>query len=210
MNKTIIFIIAFSFSALTIVLFGCPALDQNTEWGWNAERPQRIQDTFSHDVHKTAFEKEGFECLTCHTMDTGMENPETMEQMIKLSDKSFFPGKETCHFCHYNPEAGNIAPDRCGICHFNTREIQPPNHNFDWMAKHEVYAKSDMNKCEDCHNQTFCQDCHNRRDLPTRRFHDNNYQFVHGIDARVNPGSCGNCHEVSFCNKCHTEGGYDR
>jgi len=210
MNKRLILIPVAMIALLFISLYGCPNPEKEDNWAWNAKRPQRMQDTFSHEVHKKIFEKENFQCLTCHTMDLGIENEEDMDKLTKLSDKSFFPGKETCHFCHYNPEAGNIGPGKCSICHFNLEDIQPANHNFDWLSKHAVFAKSDMNKCENCHTQTFCQDCHNRRDLPTRRFHDRNYRFVHGIEARVNPSRCGNCHETSFCDKCHFEGGYDR
>lgn len=192
------------------VLYGCHTRDGETEWGWGAKRPQRIQDTFSHEVHKRVFEKEDFSCPVCHTM--GVEIPEEKEEkMVEISREAFFPGKETCHFCHYNPRAGNRAPSECGICHFNLREIQPANHNFDWMAKHAVFAKADVEDCESCHSPRFCEDCHKRRDLPTLRVHDRNFRFVHAIEARANPRECGNCHELrSFCVKCHVEGGYDR
>jgi hypothetical protein len=203
----VLFIVSFLIAAL----YGCPTQDGETEWGWKAKRPQRMQDTFSHEVHKKVFEKEGFGCSVCHTM--GIEIPEEMEEkkMVQISEEAFFPGKETCHFCHYNPQAGNRVPDECGVCHFNLREIQPANHNFDWMAKHAVFAKADEEDCQSCHSPRFCEDCHKRRDLPTLRFHDRNFRFVHAIEARANPRACGNCHELkSFCVKCHTEGGYDR
>jgi len=193
-----------------VVLYGCLSQDREVGWGWKANRPQRIQDTFSHEVHREVFEKEGFGCFVCHPMEVGIEEAEE-ERMIKISEASFFPGKETCHFCHFNPKRGNIAPERCSICHFNVREVQPANHNFDWMAKHAVYSKANVEDCENCHSPKFCEDCHKRRDLPTRRFHDRNFRFIHGIEARADPRSCGNCHELrSFCEKCHLEGGYER
>ena len=123
-------------------------------------------------------------------------------------------GVQTCalpiYFCHYNPKAGNIAPEKCGICHTDLLEIQPANHNFDWAIKHAVFAKADDQDCESCHTPRFCEDCHKRRDVPTRLVHDRNYIVVHTVDARANPRTCGNCHDITFCNKCHREGGYER
>ena len=165
---------------------------------------------FSHKVHENVLKKEGFTCVACHPMGLEIEEKEEKER-AKISEADFFPGKETCHFCHFNPKVGSIAPDRCGICHFDLAKIQPATHNFDWISKHAVYSKADISDCESCHSPRFCEDCHKRRDLPTRRFHDRNFRFVHPIEARANPRECGNCHELkSFCVKCHTEGGYDR
>ncbi len=133
----------------------------------------------------------------------------SIEEMIKISKKSFFPGKETCHFCHFNPQAGNIAPNQCDTCHINLADIQPKNHNFNWMSKHAVFSKADAESCESCHAPVYCQDCHKRRDLPTLKMHDRNFRFIHGIEARANPRECGSCHQVTFCDTCHIKGGYD-
>jgi hypothetical protein len=195
---------------VVIALYGCPNQEQGAGWGWKASRPQRMQDTFSHDAHKQVFEKEGFSCFVCHPMEVEIEEEKEVEKMIKVSKESFFPGKETCHFCHYNPKAGNVAPDKCGICHLNLLEIQPANHNFDWPIKHAVFAKGDPEDCRACHTPKFCEDCHKRRDAPTRLVHDRNYIVVHTVDARANPRSCGNCHDITFCNTCHRGGGYER
>ncbi|MEE9252861.1 MAG: cytochrome c3 family protein [Thermodesulfobacteriota bacterium] len=201
-----ILFVGFVFAALV----GCRT-QEAPEWGWKADRPRTTRETFSHDVHKKVLEKEGFGCFICHTTDVEIDEYTEPEEMIQISEQAFFPGKDTCHFCHYNPQAGNIAPDRCGICHFNTREIQPPNHNFDWVSRHAVFSKADSKSCEDCHSPRFCEDCHKRRDLPTRRVHDRNFRFVHAIEARANPRTCGTCHQLSaFCEKCHIEGGYER
>jgi hypothetical protein len=120
------------------------------------------------------------------------------------------PGKEACHVCHFNPAVGSTAPDRCGICHVDVREIQPANHNYDWMNRHAVFAKAAEQTCEECHRPRMCQDCHKRRDLTVRNFHDRNVRFTHGIEARANPMRCGECHVIGFCNQCHTEGGFER
>ncbi|MEM4658552.1 MAG: hypothetical protein QXX77_09060 [Candidatus Methanosuratincola sp.] len=190
---------------------GCRTQDMGGGWGWSANRPKTMQETFSHEVHKEVLKKEGFECYVCHPAAIKIEGEKEAEEAIRASKESFFPGKETCHFCHYNPQSGSIAPDQCSLCHFNIREIQPANHNVDWLARHAVYSKADAAACEDCHSPRYCEDCHKRRDLPTRRFHDRTFRFIHGIEARANPMKCGQCHEsVSFCEKCHVEGGYER
>ncbi|HEX9756574.1 MAG TPA: hypothetical protein VGB26_02085 [Nitrospiria bacterium] len=181
------------------------------EWGWKAQRPASIQEVFSHEVHETVLEKEGFACSVCHPMGALIEEEKEEEKMYDFSKEVFFPGKETCHFCHFNPKGINVAPGRCGLCHFDLLEVQPANHQFDWGSKHGVYAKADGGDCGSCHLPKFCEDCHQRRDLPTQRVHDRNFRFVHGMEARVNPKSCGNCHElIGFCASCHIEGGYER
>ena len=199
--------------SLTLLYSGCSTQGSDTN-GLQADmqRPSSAKMTFSHEVHKKAFDKMGFDCTTCHPMNIQAENKDELEieQIIKNSEQSFFPGKETCHFCHYNTVSGNIAPGDCKICHINPRDVQPNNHNFNWMEKHAVFSKSNLKSCENCHSQAFCNDCHKRRDIPTMRVHDRNFRFIHGIEARANPNSCGKCHqEQSFCQTCHIKGGYD-
>jgi len=207
MNRTIAII---TFSMLMLGLIGCPT--QKTGDGsedMKTKAPGDVRVNYSHDVHKNVMDKEEFDCFVCHPMNMEIEEELSLEEMIKISNKSFFPGKETCHFCHFNPQAGNIAPSQCDTCHINMADIQPKNHNFNWMSKHAVFSKADEESCESCHAPVFCQDCHKRRDLPTLTVHDRNFRFIHGIEARANPRECGNCHQVTFCNTCHTEGGYD-
>ncbi|KRT67022.1 MAG: hypothetical protein XU11_C0001G0004 [Candidatus Dadabacteria bacterium CSP1-2] len=191
------------------ILYGCPSKEQGAEWGWKYQKPLRPQETFSHKVHENVLKKEGLTCVTCHPIGLEIEEKEEKKR-AEISEAALFPGKETCHFCHYNPMAGNVAPEKCGVCHFNLLEIQPANHNFDWAIKHAVFAKTDDQDCESCHTPRFCEDCHKRRDVPTRLVHDRNYIVVHTVDARANPRTCGNCHEITFCNQCHREGGYER
>jgi hypothetical protein len=90
------------------------------------------------------------------------------------------------------------------------RDVQPANHNHDWLSRHVVFAKLDAQDCESCHQPRYCQECHNRRDLPIRTFHDTNVRFTHGIEARANPMKCGECHTSGFCQRCHVEGGYEK
>lgn len=195
-----------------LALVSCRKQDgDDGKFAWNAKRPQTMQETFSHEVHKPVLSKEGFECFVCHPMEVELDDEAEMEALIRASTETFFPGKETCHFCHYNPQAGNIAPDNCGSCHFNVREIQPANHNFDWTSRHVVFSKADVRDCETCHSPRFCEGCHEQRDVTVRRVHDRNFRFVHAIEARANPSQCGSCHKLkSFCDKCHIEGGYER
>ncbi len=200
----------FCFSLIMLILFLQGCRTSGMDWGWKAERPQKIQDVFSHANHEKAFKKEGFDCSACHPMNFLIQEEEE-KKMHAVSKEVFFPGKQTCHFCHFNPKSLSNAPGQCSLCHFDLLSIQPPNHQFDWGRKHSVYSKADTGKCETCHLAKFCEDCHQRRDLATERVHDRNFRLVHGMEARVNPTSCGNCHErVSFCDECHIEGGYER
>ena len=205
MKRTLLLI-----TAAVFALMGCGA--QNKDDNASSAKPKvplDVRMNYSHETHKKVMQEEGFDCFVCHPMDVKPKDEKSVEEAIKLSKQSFFPGKDTCHFCHYNPEAGNIAPGECSLCHFNMAEIEPKNHNFNWAEKHAIFAKADEESCENCHSPRFCEDCHKRRDLPTIMVHDRNFRFVHGIEARANPRECGNCHEVTFCNTCHTKGGYD-
>jgi hypothetical protein len=202
-------------SLFLIVMFGMFFLQgcrmSELEWGWNTKRPQTIQEVFSHETHETVFKKEEFSCSVCHPMGVLIEEEKEDEKMYEISKEAFFPGEETCHFCHFNPKGASIAPGRCGLCHVDLIEILPVNHHFDWIARHAVYSKTDAGNCESCHLPRFCEDCHQRRDLPTQRVHDRNFRFVHGLEARFNPKSCGTCHQLdAFCAGCHIEGGYER
>jgi hypothetical protein len=189
---------------------GCRGRDLNAGWGWNAERPATPMRTFSHELHRDVFAREHFQCIACHKTAVGIENPNDAADAIRASKAAFRPSKEACHVCHYNPQAGNIAPDRCSLCHADVRAIEPANHNFDWLKRHSVYAKADSGSCESCHRPKYCQDCHERRDETVRTYHDRNFRFVHGIEARANPMVCGQCHTPSFCEGCHAKGGYER
>lgn len=204
-------ILNIAFAALALAIIGCSTQsgDENAS-GAKPKVPLDVKMNYSHEVHKSVMEKEGFDCFVCHTVNLEIdpEEEKSVEEMIKASKESFYPGKETCHFCHYNPQAGNIAPGDCSTCHFNMAEIQPKNHNFNWTSKHAVFSKADQESCENCHSPRYCEDCHKRRDF-TIVAHDRNFRFIHGIEARANPRQCGNCHQISFCNTCHIQGGYD-
>ena len=81
---------------------------------------------------------------------------------------------------------------------------KPENHWADWMAKHQIYAKSDPGSCTQCHvNANFCIDCHRRRDTVQERVHKRNFKLFHSIQARANPRKCDACHTVDYCQTCH-------
>jgi hypothetical protein len=195
-----------------VAFYGCRKQERDIEWGWQKNKPVTPQQKFSHKVHQKVLSQEGFNCQVCHPVGFVIEAKEQeQEKRAEISHEALVPGKQTCHFCHFNPQAGSIAPSSCDTCHTNMRDIMPANHNFDWRVKHAVFAKADASFCNTCHSPRFCEDCHKRRDLPTLRVHDRNFRFIHGIEARANPRECGNCHELkSFCEKCHMRGGYDR
>ncbi|HEX9667488.1 MAG TPA: cytochrome c3 family protein [Thermodesulfobacteriota bacterium] len=204
-NKFILIIIL-----IFLAFYGCRKQERDIEWGWKQDKPVTPQKHFSHKLHENVLSEEGLDCEACHPVGFVIEEKEE-EKRAEISGKSLIPGKETCHFCHFNPQAGSIAPNSCDTCHVDMRGITPANHNFNWSVKHAVFAKADANSCNTCHSPRFCEDCHKRRDLPTLRVHDRNFRFIHGIEARANPRECGNCHELkSFCDQCHIRGGYDR
>ncbi len=193
----------------TLVPSACRNGGPSVEWGWKTERPPGPLQTFSHKVHQATFARAQVQCFACHTMAARIDDEQEAAAAIKASKATFLPGKETCHSCHYNPQAGNTAPDRCAICHLDVREIEPANHNYDWTARHMVFAKADSESCAECHQPRFCQDCHNRRDQTVRSVHDTNVRFTHGIEARANPMRCGECHTTGFCQRCHVQGGHE-
>jgi len=204
-KKTILIITAAIFT-----LLGCGAQNKKDDSsGSKSQVPIGVRMNYSHERHEKVMKKEGFDCYLCHPMNVEFKDEKSAEELIKASDKAFYPGKETCHFCHFNPEAGNIAPGECSLCHFDMAAITPKNHNFNWMEKHAIFSKADQESCENCHSPRFCEDCHKRRDLPTIMVHDRNFRFIHGIEARANPRKCGSCHEITFCETCHTKGAYD-
>ena len=142
--------------------------------------------------------------------DVGADHRRGERPTRSASKEVFSGGKDACHTCHYNPQTGNTAPDRCSLCHADVRDIEPASHNFDWLSRHEVFAKNDVQSCEGCHQPRYCQDCHNRRDETVRNYHDRNVRFTHAIEARANPMKCGECHTANFCQTCHREGGYEK
>jgi hypothetical protein len=198
--------------AASLIMLAHPACKTQgllPDWALETRRPETALETFSHELHKGAFERNDIQCFACHTMAARIDDAQEAADAIRASKAAFRPGKEQCHVCHYNPAAGNTAPDRCGLCHLDPSAVAPPNHNFDWIKRHAVFAKAD-NRCEECHRPRFCEECHSRRDQTTRTFHDRNVRFVHGIEARANPMKCGQCHTPNFCESCHVKGGYER
>jgi len=207
-GQTVKWVVVVALAALAA--FGCRKLNQSMEWGWKAQRPTDALSVFSHQTHKAVFEREQLQCAACHTMTARISDDQEAAAAIRASKQIFTGGKDACHACHYNPTTGNTAPDRCGLCHMDVREVEPANHNFDWLSRHLVFAKNDPASCEGCHQQRYCQDCHERRDQTVRSYHDTNIRFTHGIEARANPMKCGECHTAGFCQRCHVEGGYEK
>ena len=189
---------------------GCRNQGHSIDWAWTTKRPASPLDTFSHQAHKAVFERQQVQCFACHTMTARVQNDQEAAAAIQASKETFVGGKDACHSCHYNPQRGNTAPDRCGLCHLDVREIEPANHNYDWLTRHLVFAKTDPQSCEGCHQPRYCQDCHNRRDQTVRTYHDTNIRFTHGIEARADPMRCGECHTIGFCERCHVKGGYEK
>ena len=59
---------------------------------------------------------------------------------------------------------------------------KPDNHLVDWLGKHQVYAKQNLEECQSCHtNQMFCANCHERRDTVQQTVHRRNFRISHSI-----------------------------
>jgi hypothetical protein len=207
-RRTLVWVVITALAAL--VPLACRTVNHGLDWGWRAERPADPLRVFSHQDHKDVFARQQVQCFACHTMSARITEEKEAADVIRASQQAFTGGKDACHTCHYNPQTGNTAPDRCSLCHVDVRDIQPANHNFDWLGRHQVFAKDDAASCESCHQPRYCQDCHNRRDETVRTFHDRNIRFTHGIEARANPMKCAECHTPNFCQTCHREGGYEK
>ncbi len=97
--------------SISAALFGCRTQSPDNEAVvGDMQRPYTSIMTFSHEIHKQSLDKIGFDCTVCHPMNIDIKDKEDIEieELIKASEQSFFPGKETCHFCHYNPQSGTL------------------------------------------------------------------------------------------------------
>lgn len=157
---------------------------------------------FSHRKHKKYFEANNIECVGCHPFSVSLYE---QKQDIKkaISGKLLQPAKESCHYCHNNPEQANVGPNKCSICHTDMQAVLPSSHSADWIDTHQTVAKANEAECKQCHKSHFCIMCHQRRDPINQVMHTRNFRYFHSIEARANPRYCDSCHRVTFCEDCH-------
>ncbi|MGA1862319.1 hypothetical protein OWM07_05505 [Deferribacter thermophilus] len=140
---------------------------------------------FDHDKHLKTLE--GEECSVCHKVDTDKSVKPSNNTCLDCHDKGFvesvkFPGLKThygvnwaikhkveakmdkydCNACHKQSfcmdcHKGGFADEIPGI------SDSPVNvHRSDFIVAHPLYAKSDPNSCQSCHEVKFCSDCHEK------------------------------------------------
>lgn len=174
--------------------------------------------------HKFHIDKQELQCTNCHE---GLNKVDYAQDLATV-----FPTMDKCTSCHTSE---GPAPIECSNCHVSTANLIPDNHQVaDFMREHKFEAKSDGEKCADCHTNNFCENCHaatvgitesntssdfytpyspykfkddaKQQQLTLR--HDLNYVYDHGIDAKLHKDQCQSCHQAeTFCSKCHNSEG---
>ena len=176
-------------------------VEQAEEKNWWEKRNQRPDLYYPHNAHMAVMEKEGDSCMLCHPFNSNSVTD--LEQLKKLNVIANEPLEAICHECHV---VKLTAPWRCDLCHHDSRDIWPSDHNFDYLIHHGEDARLDEGECRQCHiDVAFCTDCHFRRDPLQRRAHTLGYRATHGIEARMNAAYCSRCHNARYCSDCHRE-----
>ncbi len=169
-----------------------------------AEPQIDIKKKFNHKKHKSTFQDKSVFCADCHLTNL-LVNIKDGEDYKAISGEVKLYRYESCHFCHKNPEKGNIAPNRCTLCHQNKDEILPKNHIRSWKSSHANNAKFEPASCKKCHMSSFCIDCHKSKRELERKVHPGNFIYTHSIMVRAMPNKCTSCHQVKFCVSCHSK-----
>jgi hypothetical protein len=167
-----------------------------------SKEPPRL--TFSHAWHLPIVKNK---CDTCH------------KQLPEPGEERAVPPMATCTGCHNHQK--DFAAARCTPCHVDLKSfpLEPKSafaHVGQWIVAHGSYARTSVESCANCHDQTYCAECHDSQTTPMRlsvRFpeevqrdfiHRGDYVSRHMIDAQANPASCARCHGTAFCSSCHT------
>ncbi len=162
--------------------------------------------TFDHKRH---LKETGGQCVTCHKNAATKDSART----------GAIPTMSDCAQCH-QPWLDEL---RCEACHNNLVRypLQPVTHQAhigDFLRRHGAEARTAVDRCSQCHTQTFCADCHDKRapvalhlqwaDRIDRNFiHEPNFVQRHAPEARIEGPLCISCHSESECLGCHTAAG---
>jgi hypothetical protein len=80
---------------------------------------------------------------------------------------------------------------------------KPASHDHAWATEHAAFAKSDVQNCYICHQQSYCDSCH-ASDNPKEAYHKTNYVYTHYLDKFIDDRECASCHNnQDFCVACH-------
>lgn len=92
----------------------------------------------------------------------------------------------------------------CATCHVELNpEVSPPNHDQNWMRRHDIPGTQPDNTCGMCHAEHSCRECHEET-MPqshTMLWMDK----THGVEAAWDRDRCQVCHEPDSCDACHQE-----
>jgi hypothetical protein len=144
------------------------------------------------------------DCTVCHRqLPDPVRSPSmrpTMAACLTCHQKQYDDGK--CDQCHRD------------LSHYTLKPVSSFRHVPDFIRSHGRDARSSIDTCANCHEQTFCTDCHastvatrieiKQTERVERDFiHRNDYQSRHSIEARGDSAACRRCHGTSFCESCH-------
>jgi hypothetical protein len=157
----------------------------------------------SHAAH---IERTKEDCKACHA---SLPDP--------VRRPSLAPTMRACLSCHEHQK--EYDDGRCAVCHrdlsrYPLKPVADFSHQGNYVKEHGASARSSVETCAQCHEQTFCTDCHaqtvsTRVELKyTERvaadfIHRNDFLSRHALEARADEASCRRCHGSSFCADCH-------
>jgi hypothetical protein len=161
---------------------------------------------FDHAAHIPRMKGQKDECQGCHAK---VAEPGSMKVIV--------PPMSVCTSCHNH--AQDYAVGRCTPCHVDLRRYDKPvkdfSHEAMWLETHGKWARSSVNTCASCHDQTMCATCHTATTRPmppsvqfpekvTSEFiHRGDWISRHAIEQMADPTSCTKCHGAGYCQSCH-------
>jgi predicted CXXCH cytochrome family protein len=159
-----------------------------------------------HLDHAAHIERVKEDCSTCHK---ALPSPRRAA--------AHAPAMAACLGCHEHKKDYDEA--RCTKCHtdlsrYPLKPVADFSHRGDFLRNHAAPARSSVEACAQCHDQSFCADCHTKSApariellLPERVdrnfLHRNDFLSRHALEAAADPSSCQRCHGPSFCTTCH-------
>lgn len=180
---------------------GCH-VDRDTEAAL-AEMGEALR--FDHRAHLGRTQGE---CVGCHRGAIG-----------DGAGRGAIPAMDDCATCH-QPWIDGLA---CSTCHVSLAQyplvpVSHQAHTGDFLRRHGLEARLGIDRCGQCHAQSFCADCHNERapldpatawaDRPDRGFiHRPGYVERHAWEARQEGTLCLGCHSETSCQACHGPAG---
>ncbi len=144
------------------------------------------------------------DCARCH---------KSLPEPVRTA--SMTPPMSACLTCHQ----ADYDRGKCELCHrdlshFDLKPVSSFSHQGNYVRDHARDARSSVDSCATCHEQTFCSDCHaatvaTRIEIKSSErvnadfIHRNDFVSRHAVEARGDATGCRRCHGSSFCESCH-------